>query len=69
MQPPKGVTLKSAKYLKEYLFLFTFSNGKESVVDFKPIISYGTSLLEYLDTAKFKKINIDKIDNNDNYSK
>ncbi len=59
MKPPKGVSLVSAKYLKDYLFLFKFSDKKESVVNFEPIISYGTSLLSYLDTAKFKKINID----------
>ena len=59
MKPPKGVKLVSAKYLKDYSFLFTFSNKIESTVDFKPIISGGVSLLDYLDKSKFKKINID----------
>ena len=61
MKPPKGVTIKSAKYIKECAFLFTFSNGKESLVDFTPIITHGTSLLKFLDPTKFRKINIDKI--------
>lgn len=60
MKPPKGVTLKSAKYINEYSFLFSFSNKKEFIVDFKPIIKHGTSLLKYLDYSKFKKIKIDK---------
>jgi len=61
MKPPKGVTLVSAKYIKDYSFLFTFSNGKESLVDFEPIIMHGESLLKFLDKAKFKKISIDKV--------
>ena len=61
MKPPKGVTLVSAKFFKDYKFLFKFSNGKESVVGFLPIISHGTSLLQYMDISKFKKINIDKV--------
>jgi hypothetical protein len=61
MKPPKGVTIKSAKYIKECTFLFTFSNGKESLVDFTPIITHGTSFLKFLDPTKFRKINIDKI--------
>ncbi len=60
MKPPKGVTLVSAKYVNEYKFLFTFSNGKENVTDFLPIINHGTMLLKFLDIAKFKKIIIDK---------
>lgn len=60
MKPPKGVTLVSAKYHKEYMFLFSFSNGKESIVDFKPIITHGESLLDFLNIPKFKKINLDK---------
>jgi hypothetical protein len=58
MKPPKGVTLVSAKYIKDYTFLFTFSNGRESLVDFTPVITHGTSLLKFLDPTKFKKINI-----------
>lgn len=60
MKPPKGVTLTKAKYIKDYSFLFTFSNGKESLVDFEPIISHGESLRKFLDPVKFKKMNIDK---------
>jgi len=60
MKPPKGVTLVSAKYIKDYSFLFTFSNGRESLVDFEPIVSHGESLLKFLDKAKFRRINIDK---------
>lgn len=60
MKAPKGVNLISAKYFKDYMFLFKFSNRKESVVDFEPIICHGTSLLKYLDISKFKKININK---------
>lgn len=58
MKAPKGVKLTGAKYLKDYIFLFEFSNGKVSEVNFKPIISHGTSLLKYLDVSKFKKIKI-----------
>lgn len=61
MKPPRGVKLVSAKYIKDYLFLFTFSNQKQSLVNFEPIITHGTSLLKYLDHSKFKKINIDKV--------
>lgn len=60
MKPSKKVKLVSAKYFKDYKFTFSFSDGKESTVDFEPIISYGTSLLPFLDHSKFKKINIDK---------
>jgi len=60
MKPPKRVNLISAKYFKDYKFLFKFNNGNESIVDFEPIISHGTSLLNYLDVSKFKKININK---------
>jgi hypothetical protein len=61
MKPPKGVTLVSAKYTNGYSFLFTFSNGKQSLVDFEPIISYGESLRKFLDPARFKKMRIDKV--------
>lgn len=61
MKPPKGVTLVSAKYIKDYSFLFTFSNGKESLVDFEPIISHGESLRKFLDPLKFKKMKFDKV--------
>lgn len=61
MKPSKGVTLVSAKYIEDYSFLFTFSDKKQSLVDFKPIITHGTSLLKYLDYSQFKKINIDKV--------
>jgi hypothetical protein len=60
MKPPKGVFLVRAKYIKDCSFLFTFSNGKESLVDFTPIITYGTSLLKFLEPSIFRKINIDK---------
>ncbi len=60
MKPPKGTTIAEVKYLNDYKYLFTFSNGKESVVDFKQIITHGTALLGYLDKAKFKKVNVDK---------
>src|ERR1035437_1130621 len=60
MQPPVGVKLVGAKYFKDYKHLFTFRNGEKSIVDFEPIISYGTSLLCFLDMAKFKKLQFDK---------
>ena len=59
MKPPKGITLKSAKYIKDCTFSFTFSDGKISVVDFKPIIAYNVSLVKFLDQSKFEKIIID----------
>jgi hypothetical protein len=60
MKPPKGVILVSAKYAKDYKILFKFSNGKESLVDFKPIIKRDVYCKEFLDVTKFKKICIDK---------
>jgi len=60
MKPPKSVKLVSAIYFKDYKFLFTFTNQKQSIVDFKPIITHGTSLLGYLDISKFKDITINK---------
>jgi hypothetical protein len=60
MTPPEGVTLSSAKYFKEYKYVFEFSDGTESIVDFKPIISYGNSLRPFLDASEFKKMNVDK---------
>lgn len=66
MIPPKGVKLVSAEYVEDYKFKFTFSNKRESVVDFYPIITHGTSLRKFLNKEKFKKINIDK-ENGDIY--
>lgn len=58
MKPHKNVKLISAKYQTDYKFLFVFSNGKASLVDFKPTIIHGTALNKYLDIKEFKKINI-----------
>jgi hypothetical protein len=57
MKAPKNVTLEKAKYISDYKYKFIFSNGKESIVDFKPIISVGY-LQEYLDITKFKKMKV-----------
>ena len=61
MKIPKDIKLVEAKYHSDYKYHFVFSNGKESVVDFKPIILHGISLRKFLDITIFKKM---KIDNN-----
>lgn len=60
MKPNENVKLLKVDYFKDYKFSFEFNDGIVSVVDFKPIISYGTSLLEFMDIEKFKKINFDE---------
>lgn len=60
MKPPKGVNIVNHKYIGSYEFLFVFSNGVESLVNFYPIISKSESLSEFLNIETFKKIHVDK---------
>ncbi len=56
MKPPIGVTILSATYVKDYSFLFEFTNGVKSLVNFKPIILHGGMNKQFLDKSKFKEI-------------
>ena len=60
MNPAKNITLKSAEYYSDYKFRFLFSDGNESIVDFKKALYHGTSLRKYLDVTKFKKMKFDR---------
>ena len=61
MKTVENITIKKAKYHSDYKYHFVFNDGKESTVDFKPIISYGTSLRKYLNKSEFKKMKIDRV--------
>ena len=55
----KGVTIKSAKYLKEYKIEILFSDGKVNVFDYKNLVLRGhEECIPYRDIDMFKKFKI-----------
>ena len=62
------IEVKSAKYIGDFAIRILFSNGRNSLVDFKPFLkaSLHPSIRKYLDENRFKQFEI--IDGNLNWN-
>ncbi len=56
----KSIEVASANYIGDYVIRFSFNDGNEKLVDFKPFLtkSLHPSISKYLDESLFKQFEI-----------
>ena len=59
-RPSNPLTVKKAKYLKDYVMRVTFSDGNDRAVDFKPFLTNSShpEIRKFLKESNFKKFKI-----------
>lgn len=57
----KNISIKSAKYLRDYEINFTFNDGTSKICDFKEFLNASShpEIRKYLKTSLFKKFKIE----------